>query len=58
MESKIEIITLNEAIQKIKNNPYECYVIKLDEKYRLCLCELDFVEDILDGYIVINFIEE
>lgn len=58
MESKIETITLNEAIQKIKDNHYECYVIKLDEKYRLCLCEPDMVEDILDGYIVINFIEE
>lgn len=52
-----ETITLKEAIQVIKDNYYRDYVIRLNEKEKLVLSELDLVEDVLDGFNDIAFIE-
>jgi hypothetical protein len=50
-------ITLKDAIQTIKDNPYFNYVIKLNKDNKLVLSELILIEDVLDEYNDIFFVK-
>lgn len=50
-------ITLNDAIQTIKDNPYYNYVIRLNKDNKLVLSELSLIEDVLDDYNDIFFVK-
>ena len=54
----METVTLADAIQMIKDNPYKEYVIRLGKDFRICLCEVKIVENEFDGYNIIAFISK